>query len=123
MASPPEEDEGGKDTTLSCNATHSAKKTSVLQMMSDHSRNYPVFWGHGRLDQVVAYKLGEMSVQLMKDDLKIKNVTFKRLDKSTAVPLSGRLTRPLLSYNMYHESDPEELDDLKEWLKVVLPEE
>lgn len=49
----------------------------VIKMMSDHARNYPVFWGHGRLDNVVNYRLGEMSVSLLKDDLKMKNVTFK----------------------------------------------
>ena len=28
----------------------------VIKMMSDHARNYPVFWGHGTSDGTVLHK-------------------------------------------------------------------
>jgi len=77
-------------------------RNKMKAMMSDHARNLPIFWGHGTMDPVVQYKWGQMSANILKEDLKVKDVTFK-------------------SYDMGHSSHPKEIQDLKEWLSNVLP--
>ena len=71
-------------------------------MMSDHARKTPVFWGHGTQDAVVAFKWGEMSVEILKQTLKFQNVQFEK-------------------YRMGHSSDPKEIRDLEAWLQSILP--
>jgi len=76
----------------------------VKSMISDHATNLPIFWAHGRHDQTVPYRWGELSVNVLRDDLKVKNLTFK-------------------SYDIGHEADSEEISDLGDWLSNVLPKE
>ncbi|KAG9050061.1 hypothetical protein FS837_007814 [Tulasnella sp. UAMH 9824] len=76
-------------------------RNKMKAMMSDHARNLPIFWGHGRRDQVVHYEFGVQSVNWLKDTLKIKAVTFN-------------------SYNMEHSSHPQEIQDLAVWLDNLL---
>lgn len=78
-------------------------RNKMKAMMSDHARKLPIFWGHGRRDRVVNYEFGVQSVNLLKDTLKIKDVTFN-------------------SYNMEHSSHPQEIQDLATWLDNLLKE-
>ncbi|KAG8897003.1 hypothetical protein FRC01_011511 [Tulasnella sp. 417] len=76
-------------------------RNKMKAMMSDNARNLPIFWGHGREDPVVRYEFGVQSVNMLKDTLKMKAVTFN-------------------SYNMEHSSHPQEIRDLATWLDNLL---
>ncbi|KAG8904762.1 hypothetical protein FRB99_001239 [Tulasnella sp. 403] len=78
-------------------------RKKIKAMMSDHSRNLPLFWGHGTSDPVVQYGFGERSVKALQDDFKFKDVTLK-------------------SYPMGHSSHPQEIRDIQTFLSRVLDE-
>ena len=81
--------------------------------MSDYAKSIPIFWGHGKSDPLVKYDLGLRSVDHM--------------TKSCGVPAAkanGASGIRFMSYEgMGHSSCPQELDDLKSWLKAVIPKE
>ena len=61
----------------------------------------PLFLAHGKMDPIVAYSLGEKSMQFLKE----------------------RKCRPIWKvYNMYHEVCYEEIRDLSLWLSDVIKE-
>ncbi|TXT13218.1 hypothetical protein VHUM_01619 [Vanrija humicola] len=72
----------------------------------------PVFWGHGKDDQVVEYQWGAKSVELL------EQLGFKRL------PAGETFARPGLRFESYpgmgHSSSPKEIDDLRDWLTAAL---
>ncbi|WOO84983.1 Acyl-protein thioesterase 1 [Vanrija pseudolonga] len=72
----------------------------------------PVFWGHGKDDQVVEYQWGVKSVELL------EQLGFKRL------PAGETFARPGLRFesypNMGHSSSPKEIEDLREWITAAL---
>jgi predicted esterase len=82
-----------------------------LQSISEHAKNLPIFWGHGESDQTVRFKFATMSKEYLTATLSIRE---------TSEPGSAGL-----SFNKYkglgHSADIEELDDLKKWLKNVIP--
>lgn len=85
-----------------------------LKMSSSHATALPIFWGHGSLDPLVEYKkMAQASVEFLTKQIGVPSTT-KDGD------LKG------LSFNTYpigHSTNEQELGDLKEWLKRVLPKD
>ena len=82
-------------------------------MLSQHATSTPIFWGHGSSDPLVKVELCSRSVEI--------------LTKECGIPKAeeGRIAG--LKKNIYdgmgHSSSQEELNDLKSWLKSVIPNE
>lgn len=81
-------------------------------MASPHASQIPVFWGHGTSDPLVLYKFGMASV-----DFLTNTIGFTRTTGSTT-GLDFRAYE-----GMAHSSCPEELSDLKEWIKRIVPKD
>lgn len=75
---------------------------TIMNMVSDSNRKTPIFWGHGDADQVVMYKFGQKSVQLLQENK--YNVRFNTYPR------------------MAHSTCPQEIRDLLAFLKEILPE-
>jgi hypothetical protein len=85
-------------------------------MCSQHASSTRIFWGHGTADPLVTFDIGRTSVEFLKTDLGLSAVTAEGSDASV---LKGILFK---SYaGLQHGAAPGELNDLKEWLKVILP--
>lgn len=85
-------------------------------MCSKHALSTPIFWGHGTADPLVTYKIGSASVDFLKTALGVSAVIAEASD---AAALKGILFK---SYaGLQHGAAPEELNDLTEWLKKILP--
>jgi predicted esterase len=85
-------------------------------MCSQHASSTRIFWGHGAADPLVTFDIGRASVDFLKTDLGLSAVTAEGSDASA---LTGILFK---SYaGLQHGAAPEELNDLKKWLKVILP--
>jgi len=84
-------------------------------MLSDHARSIPIFWGHGSADPLVKYEWCEKSVAFLSKQCKIKELGE---DDKTVVGLRCKVYQ-----GMVHSSSPEEMDDLRSWLKSVIPRE
>lgn len=73
------------------------------QLFSAEATTTPIFWGHGKSDNVVPYRFGAGSVQLLKDNLGFKDLEFKSYE------------------GVGHSADTQEIADLGAWLKRVIP--
>jgi len=80
-------------------------------MLNDHAKTIPIFWGHGTDDPLVRAEFATQSVNFLKTQCDIS--------ETDGEALAG------LKFKMYpkleHSSSPEELSDLKSWLKSVIP--
>jgi len=80
-------------------------------MLSDHAKTIPIFWGHGADDPLVRAKFATRSVEFLRSQCNVS--------ETDGEALAG------LKFKMYpgleHSSSPEELSDLKSWLKSVVP--
>ncbi|OAQ34171.1 Phospholipase/carboxylesterase [Linnemannia elongata AG-77] len=75
----------------------------IMNMASDANRKTPIFWGHGDADQVVRYDYGVHSVELLKKNkFDVRFTTYR---------------------NLGHGSSPQEIRDLLNFLKEVIPAE
>ncbi|KAF8484804.1 Phospholipase/carboxylesterase [Russula ochroleuca] len=91
-------------------------RSKLKGMCTQHASSTPIFWGHGTADPLVTLDIGRTSVDFLKTTLGISAVTTERSD---APALKGVLFKDYAG--LQHGAAPEELDDLKEWLKVILP--
>ncbi|CAG8536790.1 2920_t:CDS:2 [Funneliformis caledonium] len=85
--------------TVGISSEYPLEKT--LTMATDANKNTPIFMGHGIYDQVVPFRLGKLSHDLIKS--KGYPITFK-------------------TYNIQHSSYPEETEDVIKFLQQVIPE-
>jgi predicted esterase len=82
------------------------------QMSSEHATQTPLFWGHGTDDPLIKYKFGTASVEYLTKTLGFKPVT----DSTIGVDFR--------SYKgMGHSTCQTELDDLRAWIKRVVPKD
>ncbi|RPD67376.1 Phospholipase/carboxylesterase [Lentinus tigrinus ALCF2SS1-7] len=88
-------------------------RNKVKAMVSDHAKKLPIFWGHGTVDPIVRFDRATLSMEFLKKELGINNVEPENV-------LNGGI-----EFHAYeglpHSADPEELDDLKTFLKKVVP--
>jgi len=86
------------------------------EMATENAKNLPIFWGHGTADPLVQFTLGRMSADFLIRELGVKAVEEE--ENAADVPVG-------LSFHGYvglvHGSNEAELDDLRDWLKRVLP--
>jgi lysophospholipase-1 len=87
--------------------------TAQFQMTSQHAKSLPIFWGHGSGDPLVRYELCTKSVEYLKTTCGIPELGAG--DES----INGM--RCKVYRGMAHTSCPEELNDLKVWLRAVIP--
>lgn len=89
---------------------------TTFQMRTSHASSTPIFWGHGTADPLVTFNIGKASVEFLTTRLGLPAVSD---DASDAASLKGIMFK---SYSgLQHGAAPEELTDLKEWLKKILP--
>ena len=82
-----------------------------MKMMSDYARTLSIFIGHGTADPVVAFQYGKKSAEYLTSDCGIKKATEEGLVGVT-----------FKSYDsMGHQSTPQELRDVAEFLQKVIP--
>lgn len=87
-------------------------------MASEHVKDVPMFWGHGKNDPLVTYpKMGKASADFLVDELGVKRV---ETGQTTGIPVG-------LEFHGYegvvHSASEEELDDLRSWLKRTIPKQ
>lgn len=82
-------------------------------MMSGHAKSLPIFWGHGTADPLVRFQFASLSIEYL-----VGNCGLTRLDRN-------KIGTPGLTFVAYqgveHSSCPEELVDLREFLKRAVP--
>ncbi|KAG6910143.1 hypothetical protein DXG01_012902 [Tephrocybe rancida] len=81
-------------------------------LASSHASSIPVFWGHGSVDPLVKFEYCKGSADFLANELAIPRSTSPDQHKG-------------LSYHLYegmgHTTNPQELNDLREWIKKALP--
>ena len=80
-------------------------------MFSDHARKIPIFWGHGTHDPLVTFEMATTSTNFLTQKAGIK----------TATPEDPTGLEFHAYEGLVHSADPEELKDLSNWLKRVIP--
>lgn len=86
-------------------------------MSSPHASSIPIFWGHGTADPLVTFKIGSASVDFLKTTLNLPTVPAA----PDAATLKGVMFRQY--EGLQHGAAPEELAELKNWLKRILPKD
>ncbi|CCM03357.1 uncharacterized protein FIBRA_05486 [Fibroporia radiculosa] len=85
----------------------------IKSMVTSNNVTTPLFWGHGEDDPLVEFDMGVRSVEFLKKEFSIPTADPESPEKGG------------LMFNSYedlpHSTSNEELRDLKEWLKKVLP--
>ncbi|CDZ96223.1 Lysophospholipase [Phaffia rhodozyma] len=86
-------------------------RDTLKERFHAEAKNLPIFWGHGTADQVVGYKYGQQSVEIL--------ISQYGLEKSSGQAGKG------IQFESYpglgHGSSPQELKDLSAWLQRVIP--
>jgi predicted esterase len=90
--------------------------TQLFQMCTSHAPSTPIFWGHGTADPLVTFKIGRTSVEFLKTTLGFPAAPS---DVPDAAALKGVMFKEYAG--LQHGASPQELVDLKEWLKKILP--
>lgn len=89
-------------------------EAKCFQMMSGHAKSLPIFWGHGTADPIVRFEFAKRSVEYL-----VGTCGLTRLDRD-------KIGSPGLTFVEYrgveHSSCQEELNDLGEFLRRVVPE-
>jgi len=86
-------------------------KDKLTAMANAHAKSIPIFWGHGTRDPLVQFQFGRASA-----DFLIRGLGVKPAEENGVSGLQFR------GYDgLAHSANEEELDDLKTWLKRVLP--
>ena len=84
-------------------------------MFAPHTRNVPIFWGHGAADPLIPLQFGVRSAETLKSELQIP-------EAAPDAPQNGGL-----GFHTYegvdHSASYEELRDLVQWLARVIPAE
>ena len=85
----------------------------LVQMVSDHARKLPIFWGHGKADPIVRFDRATASLEFLKANLGIDTVEPSKV-------LEGGI-----EFHAYdglpHSASAEEIDELKAFLAKVIP--
>ncbi|KAJ3561736.1 hypothetical protein NP233_g10016 [Leucocoprinus birnbaumii] len=86
-------------------------RSDFKRMAKPHASSTSVFWGYGANDALIRSELSEESVRF--------------LETAIGIPRSSRRDQPGLFRKVYggigHEACPEELEDLKEFIKRHIP--
>ena len=104
-------------------------------MISDHVKKLPIFWGHGKDDPLVRYVWGEQSGSSYHDIecLVIQWIScnptiiaeYLKTQLGIKIPDASELKPVGIDFHGYeglpHSAGEQELEDLQEWLKKVVP--
>jgi len=80
--------------------------------LSSHSSTIPVFWGHGVQDEVVTWQLSVESANFIGDKVGVRHGQYTKI---------GEPGVSFMSYGVAHWMAESEMDDLRLFLKKVLP--
>jgi dienelactone hydrolase len=95
-------------------------KVKGLIPESNPNRDTPIFMGHGDKDMLVKYEWGQQSAKALEGfGFHVDFRTYQYVERSVTV---GMYLADEPS-NLDHSADPQEMDDLEEFLKKQLPEE
>ncbi|KAJ6626953.1 Phospholipase/carboxylesterase [Mycena sp. CBHHK59/15] len=81
------------------------------ELASPHVASVPIFWGHGTSDPMISYSLGQKSVNFLTSELGLPTAATGEVNGVSFNTYEG----------MSHSIGPQELKDLGNWLKKVLP--
>ncbi|KAL0580516.1 hypothetical protein V5O48_001503 [Marasmius crinis-equi] len=85
----------------------------IKERLSSHATSLPIFWGHGDIDPLVKIRYAEQSMEFM------QSVGVKIARDSEVTGMEG------LTFKMYkdllHILVDEEIEDVRTWLKLVIP--
>ncbi|KAI0832828.1 Phospholipase/carboxylesterase [Trametes gibbosa] len=91
-------------------------RMKIKSMLNDHAKKLPIFWGHGKSDPIVRFDKATASLELIESNLGLS--TLVSPDKV----LEGGIE--FHAYDMLaHSVHDQELEELKTFLKKVLPAE
>jgi predicted esterase len=85
-------------------------------MCTSHASSTPIFWGHGTADPLVTFEIGSASVEFLRTTLGLSMV---QSDAPDTASLKGVMFKEYAG--LQHGAAPQELADLKGWLKKILP--
>ncbi|KAH7926769.1 Phospholipase/carboxylesterase [Leucogyrophana mollusca] len=89
-------------------------KARFKELAGTNIANIPIFWGHGTQDPIVQYRFGRDSVGYLRAELGVRDAS------KTGTPIG-------LNFQTYagmeHTTCPQELRDLKEFLRRTLPQD
>ncbi|TDL29642.1 Phospholipase/carboxylesterase [Rickenella mellea] len=88
-------------------------RAKFKSMASNCARSIPIFWGHGLDDPLVNFALGQASANFLKSEVGIPEASD---GNPSGLKFKGYAGVP-------HSTSPQELEDVKGWLKTVLPKE
>lgn len=88
-------------------------------MSSAHASSLPIFWGHGTADPLITFKIGSASVDYLQTCLGFSAAPRDSRDAPDAEALKGVMFKGYSG--LQHGVAPEELVDLREWFKKILP--
>ena len=82
-------------------------------MVKPHATSIPILWGHGKLDRLITYELGQFSTEYLTNIIGVPRV---RDDDEGRVGLDFR------GYDdVGHYLSQEMVKDFNEWLSLVVP--
>ena len=89
---------------LSCYLVMGNKAKELAQEAREVNKDTPFFMGHGDSDEVVKHKWGEQTAEFLQKELghKVEFKTYKRLA---------------------HSADPDEINDLEDFIMKCLPQQ
>lgn len=87
-------------------------KDKIKSMVSPHATSVPIFWGHGEADPLVAFEWGSASKDFLIAEVGIPPATSK--EDPTGLNFNGYP-------RLVHSASTEELNDVKAWLKKIIP--
>ncbi|KAI0004975.1 Phospholipase/carboxylesterase [Russula compacta] len=96
-------------------------RNKVKAMSSARASSLPIFWGHGTADPLITFKMGSASVDFLKTSLGFSAAPRHPRDAPDAAALEGVTFRGYSG--LQHGVAPEELVDLREWFKKILPKD
>ncbi|KAI0340877.1 Phospholipase/carboxylesterase [Trametopsis cervina] len=80
-------------------------------MLSDHAKNLPIFWGHGKDDPLVRYQWAQKSTAFLENEL---GIGAANTETNVGLEFHGYA-------GLTHSASEAELEDLQAWLKKVMP--
>ncbi|KZT29447.1 Phospholipase/carboxylesterase [Neolentinus lepideus HHB14362 ss-1] len=100
-------------------------REKIKNMILPHATSLPIFWGHGVSDPLIKYQFATGSIEVLESQLGMKVTRNPGMDGKNkrvgTVPTDGGVV-----FNSYdgvgHFTTQKELDDVRDWLKQLLPE-
>jgi len=99
---------------ISCLSGYIPLRHKFKAMSTDNAKKLPIFWGHGKDDPLVKYKMGQASAEFLENEIGVKKLEVDVEESPVGLAFHGYAGVP-------HSVNQAELDDLRAWIKRVIP--